>query len=316
MGSGPNCPDLPTHQQLLSLMSRISIQVPLPPLYQIRLISLERRRLDSLNFNARTRGLTVRAIGYNKYYPPDYDGKSSLNKLAGKHSLGDRARKIKQGILIVRFELPFDIVCLRCENYLAQGTRFNAEKKKVGAYYTTPIFSFRFKCQKCRPTSVHGQAHYVEIETDPANTEYKVVEGARRSNNDGSGYDQAANDGSENDAKTEIEETDDVFAKVEKQAAETLQRRRASKRIQELYEDSTRRWGDPYTKNQELRRIFRGKKKETEKQNKASDSLAWRVAKVSQHRKQITSGSTTASSGEKKSAKQLLMEAVTKNKKK
>jgi len=65
--------------------------------------------------------------GFNKYYPPDYDGEKhkSLNAYrgccsascqvplltssAGKHALGDRARKLDKGILITRFELPFNI---------------------------------------------------------------------------------------------------------------------------------------------------------------------------------------------------------------
>ncbi|CAI2173080.1 18354_t:CDS:2 [Funneliformis geosporum] len=41
---------------------------------------------------------------FNKYYPPDWTpDKGSVNKFVGKHPLGDRARKIDQGILIVRF---------------------------------------------------------------------------------------------------------------------------------------------------------------------------------------------------------------------
>lgn len=65
--------------------------------------------------------------GFNKYYPPDYDpdNHKSLNSYRGdvqsnnlrlvshdspgKHALGDRARKIDKGILITRFELPFNI---------------------------------------------------------------------------------------------------------------------------------------------------------------------------------------------------------------
>jgi coiled-coil domain-containing protein 130 len=65
--------------------------------------------------------------GFNKYYPPDYDGEKhkslnayrgwrsascqspGLTSFAGKHALGDRARKIDKGILITRFELPFNI---------------------------------------------------------------------------------------------------------------------------------------------------------------------------------------------------------------
>lgn len=49
--------------------------------------------------------------GFNKYYPPDFDPEKhkSLNSYQGKHALGDRARKLDQGVLITRFELPFNI---------------------------------------------------------------------------------------------------------------------------------------------------------------------------------------------------------------
>jgi hypothetical protein len=39
------------------------------------------------------------------------------------------------------------------------GVRFNAEKKKVGMYYTTPILSFRMKCHLCD--------NWFVIQTDP-----------------------------------------------------------------------------------------------------------------------------------------------------
>lgn len=49
--------------------------------------------------------------GFNRYYPPDFDPTKhvTLNTYHGKHALGDRARKIDKGILITRFELPFNI---------------------------------------------------------------------------------------------------------------------------------------------------------------------------------------------------------------
>ena len=42
---------------------------------------------------------------------------------------------------------------------MISGVRYNAEKKKVGNYYTTPIYKFRMKCHLCD--------NYIEIETDP-----------------------------------------------------------------------------------------------------------------------------------------------------
>ena len=46
----------------------------------------------------------------NKYYPPDWDpSKGSINTYVGQHPLRDRARKLDKGILIIRFELPYNV---------------------------------------------------------------------------------------------------------------------------------------------------------------------------------------------------------------
>ena len=52
------------------------------------------------------------------------------------------------------------------------GVRYNAEKKKVGAYLSTPIHEFRMKCHLCD--------QYFEIRTDPKNMDYVIMSGARR----------------------------------------------------------------------------------------------------------------------------------------
>ena len=40
----------------------------------------------------------------NKYYPPDWDpSKGSVNKYVGQHPLRDRAKKLSQGILVIRY---------------------------------------------------------------------------------------------------------------------------------------------------------------------------------------------------------------------
>lgn len=45
-----------------------------------------------------------------RYRPYDADPqKESFNARSGKHPLGNRARKLDQGALIVRFELPFNV---------------------------------------------------------------------------------------------------------------------------------------------------------------------------------------------------------------
>ena len=56
------------------------------------------------------------------------------------------------------------------------GVRYNAEKKKIGNYYSTPIYSFRCKCHLCD--------NWFTIETDPKNTQYVVTSGARKKDED------------------------------------------------------------------------------------------------------------------------------------
>ncbi|OMJ27654.1 Coiled-coil domain-containing protein [Smittium culicis] len=59
----------------------------------------------------------------NKYYPPDWEpSKGSINKFIGHHPLRDRAKKLDQGILIIRFEMPFNIWCGGCDAMIATGT--------------------------------------------------------------------------------------------------------------------------------------------------------------------------------------------------
>jgi coiled-coil domain-containing protein 130 len=51
------------------------------------------------------------------------------------------------------------------------GKRYNAEKKKIGMYYTTPILQFSMKCHLC--------PNMIIIVTDPKNTKYEIIAGAR-----------------------------------------------------------------------------------------------------------------------------------------
>lgn len=104
----------------------------------------------------------------------------------GTHALRERARKLHLGILIIRFEMPYNIWCEGCNNHIGMGVRYavfkcvefsellneytqdfkishyfryNAEKSKVGMYYTTPVYKFRMKCHLC-------SSHF-EMQTDP-----------------------------------------------------------------------------------------------------------------------------------------------------
>ncbi|KAF1573269.1 hypothetical protein FQV11_0000658, partial [Eudyptes moseleyi] len=82
--------------------------------------------------------------GTNKYYPPDFDPAKhgSLNKYHRSHPLRERARKLSQGILVIRDPDP------------------------------VPLPRFRMKCHLC--------VNYIEMQTDPAGCDYVIVSGARR----------------------------------------------------------------------------------------------------------------------------------------
>jgi len=187
--------------------------------------------------------------GFNRYFPPDFDPQKhgTLNAYHGKHALGDRARKIDKGILIVRFELPFNIWCGTCNNHIGMGVRYNAEKKKVGNYYSTPIWSFRCKCHLCDG--------WFEIQTDPKNTAYVVVSGARKQEQD---WDPAEAGGFAAHDTAGPSQPSDAFAAVEKTVtAETNLNQVVQPRITTLQELSDRRNADPYTLSSSLRKGFR-----------------------------------------------------------
>ncbi|KAJ4495135.1 DUF572-domain-containing protein [Lentinula edodes] len=208
--------------------------------------------------------------GFNKYYPPDYDGEKhgSLNSYRGKHALGDRARKLDQGILITRFELPFNIWCGTCNNHIGLGVRYNAEKKKIGNYYSTPIFSFRCKCHLCDG--------WFEIQTDPKNTRYVVVSGARQKDEE---WDPEENGG------FAVHDTDgnsapvDPLAALEKTTdAQIHQTKVQIPRLESLMDVSDRYNSDPYSLSLKARKHFREDKKIWKEKEKSDTQVKDRYA--------------------------------------
>lgn len=117
----------------------------------------------------------------NFYQPPEWDPqRESRNayQARGKakwqaHPLRERAKKLhSEGILVTRFEMPFNIWCAGCSSHIAKGVRYNADKKRAGSYLSTPIWAFRMKCHLCPCV--------IELRTNPQAGDYDVVEGARR----------------------------------------------------------------------------------------------------------------------------------------
>ena len=205
-----------------------------------------------------------------RYVPPEHEGTTSANKLAGKHALGSRARKAGQGILTVRFEMPFAIWCTTCPkpNIIGQGVRFNAEKKKVGNYHTTPIYSFRMKHVAC--------GGWIEIRTDPKNTAYVVTEGAKKRD---TGEDKVQE--GEIRIKTDEERerlANDAFAALEGKVEDKRQATTDKSRIEELQRAKEKDWSDPGEANRRLRKAFRVERKVRQKNEGLTEELKDRMS--------------------------------------
>ncbi|KAJ5550537.1 hypothetical protein N7535_001520 [Penicillium sp. DV-2018c] len=209
--------------------------------------------------------------GFNmgRYVPPDLEGTTTGNKLAGKHPLGARARHLHTtGALIVRFEMPFAVWCTTCKPHptiIGQGVRFNAEKKKIGNYYSTPIYSFRMTHTVCGGT--------IEIQTDPKNTAYVVTEGGKKRD---TGDDKELQPG-EIAIPTHGLEKDpaekDPFSKIEGKVEDKTRASAEASRILELQERQMRDWDDPYEMNRKLRKTFRAERKGLEKEALKGEAL-------------------------------------------
>ena len=161
--------------------------------------------------------------------------------------------------------MPFAIWCTNCpsETIVGQGVRFNAEKKKVGNYYSTPIYSFRMKHTDC--------GGWIEIRTDPKNAAYVVTEGARKRE---TGEDELR----EGDVVVRSEEEkerlrQDAFAALEVTIEGRQQETVDRDRINELFTATDNHWDDPYSMNKRLRSSFRVGRKQRERDHTVAEGI-------------------------------------------
>ncbi|KAI0846108.1 DUF455 domain protein [Daldinia vernicosa] len=206
--------------------------------------------------------------GFNmgRYVPPDVEGTTTGNKLHKKRPPG-----FSGGQQTVRFEMPFAIWCAHCPQptLIAQGVRFNAAKRKVGSYHSTPIFAFRITHTACSGA--------IEIRTDPQHTTYTVTEGARRRDT-GSPDPLSLSSGPILTDKERESLRANAFAKLEKTIADRKVLEDAKERIDELEMESARRWEDPYEQNRRLRAAFRVGRKERERDAATAENLRERMS--------------------------------------
>ncbi|GFR49466.1 hypothetical protein Agub_g11526 [Astrephomene gubernaculifera] len=188
----------------------------------------------------------------NFYYPPDFDPKKhqTLNKYNGQHPLRERAAKLDQGILVIRFEIPFNIWCDKCGEHIAKGERFNAEKKAIGHYHSTKVLQF---CM------THHCGCRITIQTDPKNAEYLVVEGARKKEESYSAADAEVIELPDEEER-ERRRRDPLY-RLEYQQDAKAKALSGAARLAAIQDMADARAADPYTLNRALRASLRGEKR-------------------------------------------------------
>lgn len=165
--------------------------------------------------------------------------------------------------------MPFNVRCGACGHTIAKGVRFNAEKKKIGNYHSTPIWSFTMYSACC-----HQE---IEVQTDPANTEYNVVKGAERCVG-GQGYEAESPD----DLMQMLEYQNDEeraallanpLAVLERSVNDEKRAKARARTTLELNDLSKARWKQDYNVNKSLRRSMRSQRKEANALKEYSKSL-------------------------------------------
>lgn len=194
-----------------------------------------------------------------RYVPPELEGIQSFNQASGKKPNNRKA----DGSQVVRFECPFAIWCTHCdpEQIIGQGVRFNAEKRKVGNYYSTPVWAFRIKHTVC--------GGWIEVRTDPKNAEYVVTEGGRR-------RDAGENKLLEGEfliGAKKIEGKDGAFGALEKNIEDKEVANTQQVRVKELQKRQERDWANPYEMNQRIRKDFRVGRRQRQKDANTGEAL-------------------------------------------
>jgi len=179
-----------------------------------------------------------------------FSSQGSLSKYHGKHPLGSRARAAG---LVIRFEVPFDIWCGTCGELIPHGRRFNAVKSEVGKWHSSPIFSFRFKCNAC--------SAYIDIHTDPQNSDFTVISGGKRKA-EATEEDETARDLPKLNNAEERERLSDPFARLEHVHDDMERGKTAVPHLEDIQEAVERRYADSVKTNRLLRTLHRAERKQ------------------------------------------------------
>jgi hypothetical protein len=157
---------------------------------------------------------------------------------------------------VIRFELPFNINCASCGQHIGKGTRFNADKQRVGQYLSTPIFSFSFTCHLC--------SGKIRIDTDPKAGEYVIQEGGRRRLDGAGGEDDDRLVVGEGENEAALRATDALY-RVEREQADLQRGQEVGDVISQLVQRNAR-LQDDFGQSQLMRRHMRARREEAERQ--------------------------------------------------
>ncbi|DBA80972.1 TPA: hypothetical protein ACH3X2_007186 [Trebouxia sp. C0005] len=199
----------------------------------------------------------------NFYFPPEWDPKKgSMNKQQGQHPLRERAKKIDQGILVIRFEMPFNVWCEGCGHLIGKGVRFNAEKQEIGKYHSTKIWSFTMTAPCCQQR--------IEVQTDPKNAQYNVVSGGKQKAEE---YTAADAEVMELMDQHDREKLDDPLSKLEHHTDVMIKKKAQNERLVDLRDDSNAKYKNDYEMNKLLRKNLRGVKKDDKHRDQQRKAL-------------------------------------------
>lgn len=222
----------------------------------------------------------------NFYYPPEYRPEhGSLNKFRGSHPLGDRAKKIHEGILVIRFEMPYKSFCTKCNEVIAKGVRFNAEKRTVGQYFSTKILEFSMKCCFCD--------NIFKIQTDPKNCDYVPTAGLHRKVENFRAEDAQTFEFRSVEERQEIEK--DPMLKLETTIEDVNKAKSSYNQLEALLDlQNSRNSSDTqYSLNSNARKRFRElKKEEMEKERERNKQTNFVIPLVSENLDDIEESQT------------------------
>lgn len=189
----------------------------------------------------------------NFYFPPEWTpAMGGLSKYQGSKG----ANQFQQ-YGVVRFELPFDGWCLKCDRHICKGHRFNAKKEKIGKYFTTILYSFATKCP-----SVTCDQKFL-IKTDPEHRTYDFAEGLRKMVQD---FTPGADDGiiEVTAEETKILIDTDPMYKLQHDKVGKLKADAAKTHLEILIDVQNDQFKNDFDSNSRLRQLNRNKKRRSE----------------------------------------------------